>query len=318
MKKALLVGINYVGTGNDLRGCLNDVYNMRDLIKDDFDEVELLLEVDATTQNILSGMRWLVEGAVPGDVLYFHYSGHGSQIRSTIEPDGTDEIICPIDLNWKDKVIRDDDMKEIFGQVPNGVNLTVFLDCCHSGSGLDQADTLYTPKVTVAASGEPGRFLPMPADIEQEIVENGLEVRAFKTSRDINRSAVLIAGCASHQTSADAFIEGQYQGAATYALRRALEDGNVSYRDIVDDMTEFMVTNRFTQLPQLDGHPTLYDQAFLEPWGTVEGTVEETPLPGVWQPPADGEAVKPKRGDNIAIIALICVIVSSLVLLSIM
>ncbi len=32
MKRALLVGINYIGTGNDLKGYLNDVSNMKALL----------------------------------------------------------------------------------------------------------------------------------------------------------------------------------------------------------------------------------------------------------------------------------------------
>ena len=292
MKRALIVGINYVGTPSELRGCINDAHNIHKLLATDFgfEETKLLLEKEATTQGILDGLRWLVVGAVPGDVLFFHYSGHGSQIRSNIEPDGLDEIICPIDLNWRDKVIRDDDMKAILHAVPNGVNITVLLDCCHSGSGLDQGDTLYTA-ARVQVDPEPpqeegGRFMPMPEDVEAYIAEEGLEIRHFVTSRDINRSALLISGCASHQTAADAFIDGQFQGAASFALRRALSLGKTTYREVTEFMTDFMVRNGFTQRPQLDGHPSLYDQAFLKPWGTLFGTPVETPAPGTWVEPA--------------------------------
>lgn len=34
-----------------------------------------------TRQNILNGMKWLVNGASPGDSLVFHYSGHGGQVE---------------------------------------------------------------------------------------------------------------------------------------------------------------------------------------------------------------------------------------------
>jgi len=79
----------------------------------------------------------LVRGAKAGDVLFFHYSGHGSQLPNfnpnvDYEPDGLDEILCPIDLDFKSKVIKDDDFKKIVKNVPKGVNLTVILDCCLS------------------------------------------------------------------------------------------------------------------------------------------------------------------------------------------
>ena len=300
MKKALIVGINYVGTPSELRGCINDANNMRELLEAElgFEEFKMVLEKDATTQGIMDGLRWLVAGAVPGDVLFFHYSGHGSQIRSNIEPDGLDEIICPIDLNWRDKVIRDDDMKAVLNTVPNGVNLTVFLDCCNSGTALDQEGSLYEATKVQLHQEKPlveagGRFMPMPAEVEQYIAEEGLEIRQFVTSRDINRSALLIAACASHQTSADAFLEGQFQGAATCSLRQALKAGKDTYRDIADFMTAFMTKGGFTQRPQLDGHPSLYDQVFLEPWGTLFGTPTQTPAPGTWTPPVEAPAPAP-------------------------
>jgi hypothetical protein len=34
-----------------------------------------------TRRNILNALGWLVSDAQPGDSLFFHYSGHGSQVR---------------------------------------------------------------------------------------------------------------------------------------------------------------------------------------------------------------------------------------------
>lgn len=314
MKKALVVGINYVGTSAELRGCINDANYMKAVLEErGFDEIKMILENDATTAGIMAGLKWLVAGAVPGDVLFFHYSGHGSQIRSTVEPDGLDEIICPIDLNWRDKVITDNELKQIFHAVPNGVNVTLVLDCCHSGTALDQDDTMAMAaakemieiegarslkkrrkKVANGADAHVlSRYLPPPPEVMEEIEEEQLEIRTFVTSRDVNRSALLIAGCAPHQTSADAFIEGEFQGAATYALRKALSLGKSTYRDITEFMLNYMITTGMTQRPQLDGHPSLYDQAFLQPWGFLSGTPVETPPPGVWVEPSPAPAPAP-------------------------
>jgi len=50
--------------------------------------------------NMLKAFRWLVEGASAGDVLFFHFSGHGGQQVDTHgdEEDGMDETICPVDF----------------------------------------------------------------------------------------------------------------------------------------------------------------------------------------------------------------------------
>lgn len=323
MKRALIVGINYVGTGHPLKGCINDAHNMHRLVLDDlgFSQTKLVLEDAATTEGIMSGLRWLVEGTRPGDVLLFHFSGHGSQVRSNIEPDGLDEIICPIDLDWKTKVIKDDQLKEVFSTVPNGVNVTVILDCCHSGSGLDQDGSLFEQSRTQMHQEVPllekeQRFLPMPADVQAEIDAEHLEIREFKTSRDVNRSALLIAGCMSHQTSADAFIGGVHQGAATYALLDALAEGKKTYRDLVMDMTEYMEDARFSQRPQLDGHPSLYDQFFLEPWGTADGQPVVVPPPGTWQPPvapiAPVQPAAPEQDGNPVTVAIAVAVVAAI------
>ena len=323
MKRALIVGINYVGTGHPLKGCINDAHNMHRLVLDDlgFSQTKLVLEDAATTEGILSGLHWLVDGVKPGDVILFHFSGHGSQVRSNIEPDGLDEIICPIDLDWKTKVIKDDQFKQIFSTVPNGVNVTVILDCCHSGSGMDQDQTLFTQTRVQLHQEQPlvekeGRFLPMPADIQHEIDTEHLEIREFKTSRDVNRSALLIAGCLPHQTSADAFIDGQFQGAATYALRNALTEGKKTYREIAQHMTEYMEAARFSQRPQLDGHPSLYDQFFLQPWGTADDQPELVPAPGTWKPPAEQAevtaAVTSENHGNSNLVAIAVIVVAAI------
>ena len=136
-KKALLVGINYPGTNHALRGCVNDVVMVSEMLTKEFgfkaNEKRMLTDNSATTANILERLEWLVDGAQPGDYLHFHYSGHGSQMIDSrydedYEPDGKDEILCPVDLNWRDKVIKDDDLKRIFDKVPEGVHLSVVLD----------------------------------------------------------------------------------------------------------------------------------------------------------------------------------------------
>ena len=288
-KRALIVGINYKGTSSELKGCINDANNMYSLItnKFGFEDVKLLLEQDATTDNIKENLRWLVSGCRPGDTLLFHYSGHGSQIADTSdpdnEPDKLDEIICPIDLDWKEKVITDDYLKWVFDTVPAGVNLTVFLDSCHSGGGLDQLNQ-YQPTVasTTTSSLPPpkvyGRFLPPPADVLLVAEQLGL-APASRTvqARNVDQTGLLISGCRADQTSADAYIKGQFQGAATYSLLKTLSDSayDCTYKELVDGMNEFMQDNGYTQRPELNGVSSLFDtKAFAEPHVTTD-TIED-------------------------------------------
>lgn len=278
-KKALLVGINYPGTSHALRGCVNDVMLMSSVLssKYGFDarNKRMLTDASATTRGIMQRLQWLVAGARPGDVLYFHYSGHGSQMAdqrydSDYEPDGLDEIICPSDLDWRKNVIRDDDLKEVFNQVPDGVNLTVFLDCCHSGGGADHMYQ-YQPSGVAAVDHDPfspnkSRLLPMPSDIANRAIGLDLQPRERRLQSNNTKTAgMLISGCQSHQTSADAWIHNKYQGAATFFLNHELKKAryNLDYWTLVERMNIKLKHYGYTQRPELNGQRDLYSKKFL-------------------------------------------------------
>ena len=143
MKKAVLIGINAY-KGSPLRGCINDVIVMQQLLVKQFgfkqENIRILTDKEATKANIINNTKWLTQGVTSGDSIVFHYSGHGSQVMvddwsSSDETDGRDEILCPIDLNWKDP-LRDHELGNYFKRVPKDCTTLVVLDCCHSGTGL--------------------------------------------------------------------------------------------------------------------------------------------------------------------------------------
>jgi len=109
-RKALLIGINYIGTQNQLRGCINDVLNVKHFIiqRYGFKEGDIVVLTDdtqnpasrPTKQNMARAMQWLVQGAQPQDSLFFHYSGHGGQSVdwNSEQDDVYDEVIYPVDF----------------------------------------------------------------------------------------------------------------------------------------------------------------------------------------------------------------------------
>eukprot|EP01068_Selenidium_serpulae_P010808 Selendium_serpulae@DN5536_c2_g1_i1.p1 len=103
------------------------------------DERSTSSSLQPTKANMVESMKWLVNGARRGDQLFFHFSGHGTQVRdrSGDESDGFDESLMPVDYKKAGPLI-DDVLHEIFVKnLPNGVRLTALLDCCHSGSLMD-------------------------------------------------------------------------------------------------------------------------------------------------------------------------------------
>ena len=123
-RKALLIGINYIGQRGQLRGCINDVKNMSRFLQERFgynqsDMVTLMDDQQhpksqPTKQNILTAMHWLVKDAQPNDSLFFHYSGHGGQTKDLDgdEGDGYDETIYPVDFRHAGHIV-DDEMHRI-------------------------------------------------------------------------------------------------------------------------------------------------------------------------------------------------------------
>lgn len=148
-RKALLVGINYTGSKNALRGCINDVKNMSQFLQQKFgysyDDMVILTDDQSepvrwpTRDNILRAMQWLVKDARPNDSLVFHYSGHGGQTpdRDGDEESGFDDVIYPVDFEQAGEIV-DDIMHDIMVRpLPPGCRLTALYDSCHSGTALD-------------------------------------------------------------------------------------------------------------------------------------------------------------------------------------
>lgn len=279
MKKAVLVGINYPNTTYQLRGCVNDVVAINEVLVNhlgftDPKYIRMLTDESATTANIIERLEWLVDGAVPGDVLYFHYSGHGSQTihldYSTMEePDGLDEIIVPVDINWRDKIIKDDDFQRIFDKLPEGVNLTVVLDCCHSGDGL-RGDILPPPELRDALLGPTRtRSIPMPVDVANRGFGMNLEAKDKTLNNKEDQKGLLFAGCRSYQTSADAWFqaEGKFHGALTYYMMSILKEHNytISNECLVLKLAEVLAGSGFHQQPELDGKSSMFTSNFLFP-----------------------------------------------------
>ena len=107
---AVLVGCNYFNKPNELHGCINDVLAMKEMLlkRFGFDEsnIELLTDepgslVMPTGANIKRALAGMVKKAEAGDILYFHYSGHGTRIPSMKpgHPFRQEEAIVPCDFN---------------------------------------------------------------------------------------------------------------------------------------------------------------------------------------------------------------------------
>lgn len=149
-RKALFIGINYEGQKGELKGCVNDVVNIKNFFEKYYpidekmiltDDIEAEPETNdaPTKQNILSAFRWLVKGAQPGDSLLLHYSGHGGKVKNHdgTEASGYDQTLLPVDFQEAGQILDDEVHNILCRNLPKGVRLTGIFDCCHSESIMD-------------------------------------------------------------------------------------------------------------------------------------------------------------------------------------
>jgi hypothetical protein len=229
-KNALLIGINYVGEQNELKGCINDVININTIFKQQgFNKTNILTDntaVKPTKSNILEAFKNLLTNASSGDLLCFTYSGHGTYTRDTNndEKDGYDELIIPLDLN----PIKDDELKSIINlYLKPDVTLFCLFDSCHSGTILDLKYT-YLDSLNY-----------------DQYTENN------KTSDTVG-NVILISGCTDEQLSADAFINNTGQGAMSWSFIQSITTNpNSSWRGLIKNMRALLKTSNYTQIPQL-------------------------------------------------------------------
>ena len=272
--KALLVGINDYyprGPGGpDLEGCVNDVRDMiNTLFIFNFRKMKVLTNSRATRDEILKGLRWLTAEAKKGDTLVFYYSGHGSRVPDMDgdEPDRKDEILCPHDMSFEKGIyISDDNLRDIFSDLPEGVNLEVIIDACHSGT-----ITRDLPGEDLAATKPRVRYLEPPLDMGfyldywPELPSRGLlrpdATREVAIAPGLNH--VLWSACRHNQTAQEIEMERLVRGAFTYHFCKALRrsDGKVSRMEL--DSLIGVAMKRFNQIPQLEAsNKELMDQPF--------------------------------------------------------
>ncbi|KAF8094544.1 hypothetical protein N665_0360s0046 [Sinapis alba] len=146
-KKALLIGINYPGTAVELRGCVNDVRRMQRCLIDRYGfsnkDITVLIDTDKssiqpTGKNIREALKKLIAEGEAGDVLVFHYSGHGTRLpteQGIFDATDYDECITPCDMN----LIMDNEFRDMVAEVKKGCLLTIISDSCHSGGLIEEA-----------------------------------------------------------------------------------------------------------------------------------------------------------------------------------
>jgi len=180
-----------------------------------------------TRDNLRKGLQWLVQGATEGDILFFHFSGHGGQTADTsgFESDGLNETIMPLDFSVHGHITDDEIWDTLVYPLPAGVKLIAVMDCCHSGTGLD-----------------------LPYDYMIKKGEWKEDVNPAHSKGDV----VQFSGCRDSQYSADSKDKYKYGGAMTTAFVQALKTNPfATYAQLLELIYKNLKERKFKQRPQL-------------------------------------------------------------------
>ena len=226
-KAACLIGINYVNTDSELRGCINDVIKLKSILQTKFeyhpDHILTLTNNQATRNNIINAFTTLLINSQEGDTLFFSFAGHGAYLtdNNSDELDGNDEFIVSVD----NQPVIDDEFKTIIDKyLKSGVKLVTVFDNCHSGTILD---------------------------LQYQYVNENKFILHHSTPT--KGEVICISGCKDTQVSADAYIKGTFNGAMTWALVEVLStcDKTTTWEQCLIGLREKLRNGGYPQLPQL-------------------------------------------------------------------
>ncbi|MFT5917205.1 MAG: pimeloyl-ACP methyl ester carboxylesterase [Flammeovirgaceae bacterium] len=277
---ALMIGIdNYPIERHRLRGCVNDMLAMKSYLEGRFDannfklNIKALKDEEATRDNIIDGFQTHLTQAKEGDIVFIHYSGHGSQIPAPkefwhSEPDKMMEtMVCYDSRTAGGFDLTSKELGYLIWQVSqSNPHIVVLFDCCHSGSGTRETDSKIRSRMAEQGNKElPFKNFVGFKDYQVDeasgkiIVPVGKHIllaasRDNETAKETNVSKLSpISEDECKENDKEKLGQG---GVFTHSLLKVLREskGNLSYQDLMT-RTQTLVYNTVNeQHPQLEAN----------------------------------------------------------------
>ena len=232
--------------------------------------INVLINQQATKAGIIKALNNLIAISQPGDIVVFHFSGHGQQVTDTKgdEINGLDEALIPYDANIKPSAVEpdarfhliDDEVGVFLDKLRKKVGLKgdvlFFIDACHCGPmSRDMADTT----VVVRGTSQIFETRGFSSKSVHKIKNNFYNISSKTAQQNLNFSPyTIISACLSNQTN----IEYKKCGSLSYAIGKVLSKsmGNLSYESFFNairtEMLPLMVNSMgitHEQNPQIEG-----------------------------------------------------------------
>ncbi len=267
---AMLVGVGNYPRGSDWQQlhAQNDLQLLFETLKQkgfESDNVILLSNEQATKNGILKAILMLKEKASKDDIVYFHFSGHGQQVKDNNgdEIDGYDEALVPFDspkhyqtgIYEGENLIRDDDLNVFFTQIRTKIGISgqliISLDACHSGTGVRGFKT---------ARGTDEKMAD--ANYQRQWPDKGNETANIdNTSENAIELAPYICffSSSSHQLSYEHNTPEGIFGVLTYFLCKSILNSSQSstYKSVFEQIKSRFIESNALQTPEIEGKTLL-------------------------------------------------------------
>ena len=252
---ALCVGIDNYPTA-PLSGCQNDARLWQTTLQRLGFDAALLL--DPRRNELFGAIETLFTSARPGDEVVLQYAGHGTQVddldgdEANGDTPGLDEALCPLDFA-DGALFIDDDLGALIDRLDRGARLTLFMDCCHSGSNARLAGQRVTPPSPDAKA----RFVRPTAALQEAHRRWREHEGSSIAARGIEHPELLFTACRSDQVAWESGGHGEFTLRATGVL--ATVGASVVARAVHQRVVDAFGPNP-RQQPLLDGPAARLDE----------------------------------------------------------
>ncbi|KAF9632860.1 hypothetical protein BFW01_g3723 [Lasiodiplodia theobromae] len=234
-KWALLVGIDHYGIGN-LSGAVRDAMEMGMILLTTInvpasnirtilghtpggDTSKVSQPTSPSRKDIIGAMESLAKDVPHGDFVYIHFSGHGTQVPTVYEKQGSklDEALLCADGS----IIRDIELGILLDKLAeNNRTVLTVLDCCHSGGALRTGDEMNTRYRETVVIPEVTKWLePKSLKEQMKSATSTMDQHWFYKDRSFN----LIAACQPDERAKEMpDADYNFRGILTYSLRESL------------------------------------------------------------------------------------------------
>jgi metacaspase-1 len=272
-KRALIVAISQYDPASSWKTIhsTNDIPLVQGALQaQGFQDIHVLRDSAAKAKGIQEAFqKYLIDPSRKGDIVVFHYSGHGQQITDDDgdEVDGYDEALVPYDAPMNpgpgydgSRHLRDDVLNDLLQKLRDQVkaedpddhgNVVVFLDSCFSG----------TPRGEFFRGGAEPIGPPRPghaSEVRRKVGSGFFTARGEVVAEDAGLAPYVVFAAARADQVDQEIVDPSRNvlvGPLSWAVSRALTTlrGEPTYRNLFDEVQFHMREQLVPGEPQLEG-----------------------------------------------------------------